>query len=81
MSAADVWPLTYADVAAARRILAPHLAPTPLRSHPLLDEAVGHGVRVLVKHENHQPTNAFKARNGLVEYASHETLEKASDKK
>jgi threonine dehydratase len=47
-------------------VIEPFLPPTPLRSYPLLDEAVGHGVRVLVKHENHQPTNAFKARNGLV---------------
>ena len=29
-----------------------------------LDAAVGHAVRVLVKHEN-LPTNAFKVRNGL----------------
>jgi threonine dehydratase len=26
---------------------------------------VGHGIRVLVKHENHGPTGAFKARNGM----------------
>ena len=57
---------SFADVVAARELIAPYLSPTPLRSYPLLDEAVGHGVRVLVKHENHQPTNAFKARNVLV---------------
>lgn len=62
----DPWPLSLADVTAARRIIEPWLVPTPLRSYALLDEAVGHGVKVLVKHENHQPTNAFKARNGLV---------------
>jgi threonine dehydratase len=52
----------------ARRALArirPHLPPTPLRHYGLLDEAVGHGIRVLVKHENHNPTNSFKVRNGL----------------
>jgi threonine dehydratase len=60
------WPIAFADVVAARAVLAPYLPPTPLRSYALLDEAVGHGVRVLVKHENHQPTNSFKARNGLM---------------
>jgi threonine dehydratase len=39
--------------------------PTPLRQYAPLDEALGGDVRVLVKHENHLPTNAFKARNGL----------------
>jgi threonine dehydratase len=59
------WPITFQDVLAARRRLAPHLPKTPLRSYPPLDEAVGSGIRVLVKHENHNPTNSFKARNGL----------------
>ena len=61
-----VWPITIEQIEAAREVLAPHLAPTPLRAYVLLDEAVGHGVRVLVKHENHQVTNSFKARNGLM---------------
>ena len=39
------------------------LQPTPLLSHPLLDEATG--LSILVKHENHNPTNAFKVRGGL----------------
>lgn len=60
-----VWPIAFQDVLAARRRLAPHLPKTPLRSYPALDEAVGGGIRVLVKHENHNPTNSFKARNGL----------------
>jgi threonine dehydratase len=59
------WPITYEDVLAARERLLPQLAPTPLRSYPALDEAVGGGIRVLVKHENFQPTGAFKVRNGL----------------
>ena len=58
-------PITFDDVLAARRRLEPHLTPTPLRSYPLLDAAVGNRVRVLVKHENLQPTGAFKVRNGL----------------
>jgi threonine dehydratase len=58
------WPITYDDVVAARgRLTAVGLTPTPLRSYPALDRATG--CRVLVKHENHQPTNAFKVRNGL----------------
>jgi threonine dehydratase len=58
-------PITFDDVLAARDRLRPHLEPTPLRSYPLLDAAIGHGVRVAVKHENLQPTGAFKVRNGL----------------
>jgi threonine dehydratase len=60
-----VWPITFPDVLAARERLSPFLPKTPLRSYPALDEAVGGGIRVLVKHENHNPTNSFKARNGL----------------
>ena len=36
-----------------------------MRSYAALDEAVGAGIRVLVKHENFQPTGAFKVRNGV----------------
>ena len=57
------WPIVFADVVAARERLAPHLTPTPLRHYPLLDDATG--LRLLVKHENHQPTCSFKIRNGL----------------
>jgi threonine dehydratase len=57
------FPITFHDVKRARERLAPHLAATPLRRYPLLDEAVG--LTVLVKHENHQPTGSFKVRNGL----------------
>jgi threonine dehydratase len=59
------FPIAFADVLQARRRIAPHLSPSPLRSYAPLDAAVGHGIRVLVKHENHLPTNAFKARNAL----------------
>jgi len=59
------WPITFADVLAARERIRPHLPPTPLRSYAPLDAALGGGVRVLVKHENHCPTGAFKARNGM----------------
>lgn len=56
-------PITIDDITAARARLAPHLPVTPLRHYPILDEETG--VRVLVKHENHLPTNAFKARNAI----------------
>lgn len=59
------WPITHDDVLAARERLRSQLEPTPLRHHPALDEAVGGGIRVLVKHENFQPTGAFKVRNGV----------------
>jgi threonine dehydratase len=57
--------LTLDSVLAARIRLAPLLAPTPLRSYRELDDAVGHEIRVFVKHENFQPTGSFKVRNGL----------------
>lgn len=61
----SAWPITMTDVLDARRRLSAHLAPTPLRRYEPLDRAVGEGIRVFVKHENHLPTNAFKARNAL----------------
>jgi threonine dehydratase len=57
------WPITWDDVGAARQRIAPYLSPTPLRHYPALDAVVG--ARVLVKHENHLPTNSFKARNAI----------------
>jgi threonine dehydratase len=59
------WPISFDDIVAARRRLAPYLAPTPLRHYPALDAELGNDIRVLVKHENHHPTNAFKARNAM----------------
>jgi threonine dehydratase len=59
------WPIRFEDVIAAEARLRPYLAPTPLRGYAPLDAAVGHGFEVLVKHENHLPTNAFKVRNGV----------------
>src|SRR5919204_7062636 len=54
---------TFTDVLQARRVVERHLPRTPLTHHPALDELVGG--RVLVKHENHQPTGAFKVRGGI----------------
>jgi threonine dehydratase len=56
-------PPTLADVFAARKRIAPVVRPTPLLRHPLLADALG--CDVWVKHENHNPTGAFKVRGGL----------------
>jgi threonine dehydratase len=62
---APPWPIAPADIRAARERLAPYLAPTALRRYALLDEHIGGGTTLLVKHEHHQPTGSFKVRNGL----------------
>ena len=56
-------PPTLQDVYAARSRVRPHVSPSPLMTHPLLDEALG--LNVWVKHENHNPTGAFKVRGGI----------------
>jgi threonine dehydratase len=56
-------PPTLRDVLDARRLLAPHLDPTPLRRYDPLDAATG--AHLAVKHENLQPTGAFKVRGAL----------------
>ena len=59
----DADPVGLADVLAARRRIRPHLAPTAFRAYPALADAVG--AEVWVKHENHNPTGAFKVRGGI----------------
>lgn len=54
---------TFADVLAARRVLADYLPVTPARRYSLLDAATG--AAVVVKHENTLPTCAFKVRGGI----------------
>ena len=54
---------TLKDVLAARKRIHTYLAKTPLREYSALSEAVG--CEVYVKHENHQPTCAFKIRGGI----------------
>jgi threonine dehydratase len=56
-------PPTLKDVYAARERVYRVLSPTPLLRHPLLAQETG--VNILVKHENHNPTGAFKVRGGL----------------
>ncbi len=54
---------TLADIHAARERIAPIVHPTPLMRHPLLDAETG--LELWIKHENHNPTGAFKIRGGL----------------
>ena len=51
------------DVYDARSRVYRVLKPTPLLRHPLLAQETGLDIRV--KHENHNPTGAFKVRGGL----------------
>ncbi|MEE9393563.1 MAG: threonine/serine dehydratase [Planctomycetota bacterium] len=57
--------VTFRDILLAQCRLKPHLATTPFRNYGVLDQELGHGLKVWVKHENHLPTNSFKVRNGL----------------
>lgn len=59
------WPITIEGVRAAHTRIAPYVPVSPVRTYPLLDEWVGHGIRATVKHENFNPTGSFKARNGM----------------
>lgn len=54
---------TLADVRAAQRRIAPHLAPTPLHRYSALDDYLG--CAAYVKHENYHPVGAFKVRGGV----------------
>jgi len=54
---------TLQDIYAARTRVYRALKPTPLLRYPLLAQETG--LDVYVKHENHNPTGAFKVRGGL----------------
>ncbi|HVH57744.1 MAG TPA: threonine/serine dehydratase [Vicinamibacterales bacterium] len=62
---APAWPVTLAEITAARQRLASYLEVTPLRRYPLLDAHIGGDCALFVKHEHHHPTGSFKVRNGL----------------
>jgi threonine dehydratase len=55
--------LTLDEIVEAERIVRSTLPPTPSISWPLLSSRLG--ASVIVKHENHNPTGAFKVRGGL----------------
>jgi len=65
---------TIADIYAARPRVYRVLQKTPLLKHPLLDAELGLDIRV--KHENHNPTCAFKVRGGVNLIASLSAEEK-----
>jgi len=48
----------------AHEVVARAMPPTPAHAWPLLSQRLG--AAVVVKHENHTPTGAFKVRGGLV---------------
>src|SRR6202048_299835 len=48
----------------AHTVVAAAMPPTPAHAWPLLAQRLG--TDVIVKHENHTPTGAFKVRGGLV---------------
>jgi len=54
---------TLQDVYAARQRVYRVVTRTPLMRHPLLADETG--LDIFVKHENHNPTGAFKVRGGL----------------
>jgi threonine dehydratase len=54
---------TLNEVYAARGRVYAAMRPSPLMRHPLL--AAETGLDIFVKHENHNPTGAFKVRGGL----------------
>ena len=56
-------PPTLKDIYAARERVYRVVKPTPLMRHPLLSAETG--LDIHVKHENHNPTCAFKVRGGL----------------
>src|SRR3979411_2253074 len=53
----------FSDVLDAARQIRSYLQPTALRQYPSLSRLVG--AEVHVKHENHNPTGAFKVRGGI----------------
>lgn len=63
------------DVYRARTHLHGIIRPTPLMRHPLLVNETG--LDVYIKHENHNPTGAFKIRGGLNLIASLSDAERA----
>ena len=55
---------TETELDEAARLVRSHVPPTPALDWPLLAEALG-ARQVIVKHENHAPTGAFKVRGGV----------------
>ena len=56
-------PPVFEDVLSARKRIAPYLLRTPMHSYTAINDLIG--TEVFIKHENHQPTCAFKVRGGV----------------
>jgi len=56
-------PPTVRDIIAARKRIQPHLIRTPLHTYPLLNDLLN--AEAYIKHENYNPTGAFKIRGGI----------------
>lgn len=54
---------TLAELEDAARLVHAQMLPTPAHRWPLIEEALG--TALVVKHENHAPTGAFKVRGGI----------------
>jgi threonine dehydratase len=54
---------SFHDVLLARRQIRPYLLRTPLRTYTEINDLTG--AQVFIKHENYQPTGAFKVRGGI----------------
>jgi threonine dehydratase len=64
------------DVLRARRVVAAHLPATPMWSYPALNTTTG--ATTFVKHENTQPTGAFKVRGGITLLSAMTPAERAA---
>src|SRR5476651_2635114 len=60
--------VTFADIEAARRVIAGHVLRTPMLPAPKLSALTG--AQVFVKYENLQVTNSFKERGAVIKLAS-----------
>jgi threonine dehydratase len=57
------YPISLKETIQAREVIADVLTPTPLTFYPGLSNVIG--AEVYIKHENHNPTGAFKIRGGI----------------
>ena len=61
----STWPVDLDMIESARDRIRPYVPVSPLRSYAVLDDEIGRGIRVWVKHENFNPTGSFKVRNAF----------------
>jgi threonine dehydratase len=64
MTAIGVPMFDLSELERAQEVVGRSMPPTPAHAWPLLSQRLG--ATVVVKHENHTPTGAFKVRGGLV---------------